>query len=254
MTEDGGGNGSGARDPRPAIDAVLETLADDPRLVHVEHTAASAGRTATLADALEPTLAAHVPHEQLWSHQVTAIEALRGGRSTVIATGTGSGKSLCFQIPAAEAVARGETVLMVFPTKALARDQLRSLASWRVPGLTVAAYDGDCGREERQWVRTHANVIVTNPEMLHQSILAEHARWAPFLGRLGLVVVDELHVLRGIFGTHVAHVLRRLRRLAALHGASPCCAFGSATIGNPRELAAELEQFKASIVKDVVQS
>ena len=240
MTEDGGGNGSGARDPQPAIDAVLETLADDPRLVHVEHTASSAGRTATLTDALEPTLAAHVPHEQLWSHQVTAIEALRGGRSTVVATGTGSGKSLCFQIPAAEAVARGETVLMVFPTKALARDQLRSLASWRVPGLTVAAYDGDCGREERQWVRTHANVIVTNPEMLHQSILAEHARWAPFLGRLGLVVVDELHVLRGIFGTHVAHVLRRLRRLAALHGASPCCAFGSATIGNPRELAAEL--------------
>ena len=92
MTEDGGGsgNGSGARNPQPAIDAVLETLADDPRLVHVEHTTASAERTAMLTDALEPTLAAHVPYEQLWSHQVTAIEALRGGRSTVVATGTDS--------------------------------------------------------------------------------------------------------------------------------------------------------------------
>ena len=189
---------------------------------------------------LDPRLAELVPHRDLWTHQVGAATGLRRGEPVVLATGTGSGKSLGYQLAAAESALAGRSVLMIFPTKALARDQLRSLAGWRLPGATVAAFDGDCGREERTWVRSHADVVVTNPDMLHQVLLPDHARWSRFLSRLDLVVVDELHVLRGVFGSHVGHVLRRLRRIAEHHGATPTFAFASATIAAPEELASSL--------------
>ncbi len=130
------------------------------------------------------------------------------------------GKSLCFRAPIAEAVTRPDrpgTALLVFPTKALARDQLRAFTDLGLPGLVAAAYDGDCSTEERAWVRKHANVVLTNPEMLHNALLPNHGKWATFLLRLRFVVVDELHAFRGVFGSHVAHVLRRLRRVAAFH-------------------------------------
>ena len=127
-----------------------------------------------------------------------------------------------------------------FPTKALAQDQLRSLRSWLVPGLRAVTYDGDTASDDRTWARKNANVVLTNPEMLHMGILPAHKRWATFLMRLRYVVVDELHTLRGIFGSHVAHVLRRLRRVCEHYGASPTFCFASATIGNPGELAAAL--------------
>ena len=125
----------------------------------------------------------------------------------------------------------------MFPTKALAQDQLRSLRSWLVPGLHAVTYDGDTPPDDRAWARKNANVVLTNPEMLHQGILPYHRRWATFLMRLRLVVVDELHSLRGIFGSNVAHVLRRLQRVCAHYGSSPSFCFASATIGNPAELA-----------------
>src|SRR3954469_22752281 len=109
-----------------------------------------------------------------------------------------------------------------------------------IPKLVAATYDGDSGQEERSWVRAHSNVLLTNPEMLHHGILPNHARWATFLMRLRYVVVDELHVLRGIFGSHVAHLLRRLRRLCATYGADPTFVFWSATIGRPEVLASAL--------------
>jgi DEAD/DEAH box helicase domain-containing protein len=159
----------------------------------------------------------------------------------VVATGTSSGKSLCYQIPAVEAALKGRTTLMLFPTKALAHDQLASLVGWAPKGVTVAAYDGDCSMEERNWVRSNADIILTNPEMLHLGILANHRRWERFLHRLDFVVVDELHALKGIFGSHVSHVLRRLRRLVSPSGhREPTFAFTSATIGAPGELAGDL--------------
>ncbi|MFI5052896.1 MAG: DEAD/DEAH box helicase [Acidimicrobiia bacterium] len=180
--------------------------------------------------------------EELWTHQAAAIDALRARHNVVVATGTASGKSLCYQIPIVESIVGGarDTALLIYPTKALAQDQLRSLREWLVPDLVAATYDGDTGSDERTWARAHANVLLTNPEMLHMGILPTHARWATFLMRLRFVVVDELHTMRGVFGSHVAHVLRRLRRLCAYYGSEPVFCFTSATIGNPAELASQL--------------
>ena len=171
-----------------------------------------------------------------------AIDALRHGRHVVLATGTASGKSLGYQVPIVESALRGEaaTALLVFPTKALAQDQLRSLREWLVPSLVAATYDGDTSADDRARVRRTANALLTNPEMLHMGILPTHDRWATFLMRLRYVVVDELHTLRGIFGSHVAHVLRRLRRVCAHYGSEPTFCFASATIGNPAQLAEAL--------------
>ncbi len=160
----------------------------------------------------------------------------------MVATGTASGKSLCYQLPIVDSVVEGsrDTTLLVFPTKALAQDQLRSFRQWLVPDLVAATYDGDTPTDERAWIRTHANVVLTNPEMLHMGILPTHDRWATFLLRLRYVVIDELHTLRGVFGSHVAHVLRRLRRLCEHYDSAPTFCFTSATIGNPAELASRL--------------
>ena len=221
---------------------ILSELAGDDRLVHVERIPGRAARHGELETPLDHDVWWSYGLPQLWAHQAEAIEHARAGRSVVVATGTASGKSLCYQLPIAEAVTgtqRG-TALCIFPTKALAQDQLRMITAACVPGLVAATYDGDTGPEARTWVRRHANVILTNPEMLHGAILPSHGRWANFLGRLRFVVVDELHTLRGIFGSHAAHVLRRLRRLCARYGSTPTFIFSSATIGDPARLASEL--------------
>ena len=178
----------------------------------------------------------------LWSHQAEAVAALRAGESIVVATGTASGKTLCYQIPIVDAIASGTptTALLVYPTKALAQDQVRRFREWLVPGVTAETYDGDTAADDRAAIRRRVNVLLTNPEMLHTGILPSHARWATFLMRLRYVVVDELHTLRGIFGSHMAQVLRRLQRLCAHYGSDPTFCFSSATIGNPAELASTL--------------
>jgi DEAD/DEAH box helicase domain-containing protein len=229
--------------------ATLDALASDPelrgRLVHREalpaRPAGFAPTTEPLADEVLERLHAR-GIAGLYSHQAAAIDRLRSGRHVVVATGTASGKSLAYQLPIIESVVTGrrDTALLVFPTKALAHDQLRALRSWLVPGLRAVTYDGDTIGDDRAWARKNANVILTNPEMLHVGILPSHKRWATFLMRLRYIVVDELHTLRGIFGSQVAHVLRRLQRLCAHYGASPTFCFASATIGNPGELAAAL--------------
>jgi DEAD/DEAH box helicase domain-containing protein len=237
-------------DPAGRIAAVLHSLGQDARLVHVEQVPARTASTAELDWSLPEELLSHLPHTQFWSHQAQAINLARSGESVVIATGTASGKSLCYQVPIAESVLSGATALMIFPTKALARDQLLSLTSWEVPGLTAAAYDGDCSPEERSWVRNHANVLLTNPEMVHQTILANHGRWAKFFQQLKFVVVDELHTLRGVFGSHVAHILRRLRRLVRFYGGEePTVIFSSATIGEPAQLASGICGHQVAVVQ-----
>jgi DEAD/DEAH box helicase domain-containing protein len=212
-------------------------------LVHLERLPAREARTAPLATPLPAVVQDRLGVDAFWSHQAEAVDLARAGRSVAVATGTASGKSLCYQAPIAEAVATGlrpATALLIFPTKALAQDQLRSITTLDIPRLVAATYDGDCGQEERVWARRHANVILTNPEMLHTGVLPHHDKWATFLMRLQYVVIDELHVLRGVFGTHVAHLLRRLRRLCAHYGADPTFIFSSATIGRPGQLASEL--------------
>jgi DEAD/DEAH box helicase domain-containing protein len=228
---------------RLPLDVLVAALATEGRLVHLEHLPARPALRREPAAPIAARVRERLPCDGLWSHQADAIDRIRAGRSVAIATGTASGKSLCYQVPIAEAATdpiRPGTGLALFPTKALARDQLRALADLELPGLIPAAYDGDCGPEERAWVRRHANVVLTNPEMLHCGLLPHHGRWATFLMRLRYVVLDELHTFRGIFGSHVAHVVRRLRRLAALYGANPTFVCCSATIGRPAELASAL--------------
>ncbi|MGI9607206.1 MAG: DEAD/DEAH box helicase [Acidimicrobiales bacterium] len=222
---------------------VLEDLDDDGRLAHVSHQLARAAVIGTTAAPIAESVRRGFGVVDLWSHQATAIDLIRERTSVVVATGTASGKSRCYQIPIAEAAIRPPptgTALLLYPTKALAHDQLRSFLTAGVPGLVAGTYDGDSTPEQRTWVRATANAVLSNPEMLHASILPGHERWARFLGRLEHVVVDELHVLRGIFGTHVAHVLRRLRRICHHYGADPTFVFTSATIGEPERLASEL--------------
>lgn len=183
-----------------------------------------------------------------WTHQVAVAEHARAGRHVVVATGTASGKSLAFGLPALTAVlegaaaasGRGATVLYLSPTKALAHDQWRALESLAVPNLRVAAYDGDTPREERSWVRAHAGYVLSNPDLVHRSMLPAHTAWSSFLRALAYVVVDECHVYRGVFGSHVAAVLRRLRRVARHHGADPVFVLASATVADPGVAASRL--------------
>ncbi|MDP9019457.1 MAG: DEAD/DEAH box helicase [Actinomycetota bacterium] len=228
------------------LDRLLAGLEDDDRLVHLERLPARAPRHTVPDPPLPPALADRLAGP-LWSHQARALELARAGRSVVVATGTASGKSLCYQLPVAEAAYRAAertgpptTALCLYPTKALAHDQLRALTALELPGVVAACYDGDTGPSERAWARSRAGVVLTNPDMLHVGLLPHHARWATFLSRLRYVVLDELHTLRGIFGSHVAQLLRRLRRLCAHYGSDPAFLFGSATIGQPATLASAL--------------
>jgi DEAD/DEAH box helicase domain-containing protein len=180
--------------------------------------------------------------EALYEHQAEALqEALK--RPIVITTGTASGKSLCFQLPTLDLLSRDPSAraLYLYPTKALAQDQARALAAFGLDSrVRLAIYDGDTPRSQRAAIRRRANVILTNPDMLHVGILPHHHAWAHVLQDLRFVVVDEAHTYRGVFGSHVANVLRRLRRAAAMHGSDPRFLLASATIANPLELAQRL--------------
>lgn len=228
-------------DPTALIRLVLDQLGGDPRLAHVRRFPARAATYADLSRDLPREVSLRIPHSRLWAHQARAIDLARQGRSFALASGTASGKSLTYQLPIAEASLDGATALAIYPTKALAQDQLLSFGSWELPEMIAATFDGDCGPEERLWVREHANVLLTNPEMLHLGILANHQRWVRVLRSLRFVVVDELHLLRGVFGAHFAQVLRRLRRLVRHYGGSePTFIFTSATIGDADVLASRL--------------
>jgi len=169
-----------------------------------------------------------------------------------MSTGTASGKTLAFNLPVVDALAREpkRRALYLYPTKALAQDQTRALAAYGVPKLRPAIYDGDTPSERRWQIRKWANVILTNPDMLHVGVLPHHDRWGDVLQNLSYVVVDEAHVYRGVFGSHVANVLRRLRRLARVYGAEPQFLLASATIANPGELARSLLGVDATVIGD----
>jgi DEAD/DEAH box helicase domain-containing protein len=184
---------------------------------------------------------------ELWRHQAVAAEAARSGQHVVVSTGTASGKSLAYQLPALTTILerrgrrgeRGASTLYISPTKALAQDQLSTIAGLGLD-VRVTTHDGDSSYEERDWTREHGEYVLTNPDMLHRSLLPRHERWSGLFRSLDLVVVDECHHYRGVFGAHVAQVLRRLRRVCAFHGSEPTFVLASATVGNPAEHASRL--------------
>jgi DEAD/DEAH box helicase domain-containing protein len=189
--------------------------------------------------------------EGLYPHQAAGLEKLRAGRNVILSTGTASGKTLVYDVAFAEAAVTTPkaTALYLFPTKALARDQLRVVRELKLMQIRASVYDGDTPQAERPLIRKNANLVLTNPDMLHLSILPDHPRWADFFLRLSLVVVDEAHVCRGVFGSHVAMVLRRLRRLVEHYGGSPRWCLASATVGNPGELASRLTGLDVDVVE-----
>ena len=224
---------------------MLDAGRADGRLVREAFEGSRPAKTVPIPSDLQPKLLAGLETagiEQLYSHQLEALEAAWQG-TTIVTTGTASGKSLCFQLPTLEVLC-GDAharALYLYPTKALAQDQARSIARF---GLTdevrPAIYDGDTAREQRSAIRKRSNLILTNPDMLHVGILPNHQAWGNFFANLAVVVIDEAHVYRGVFGSHVANVLRRLRRIARAYGTEPRFLLASATIANPVELAERL--------------
>jgi DEAD/DEAH box helicase domain-containing protein len=242
----------------------LGILLDDPgagRPVHVEHIPARAGREVPWPSWVPAPVAEAFAARGIrapWSHQALAADHARAGQNVIISTAAASGKSLGYLLPALTAVLAGETVLYVTPTKALAADQLRSIRALGLPGVQAAVFDGDSTRAERDWARSHARYLLTTPDMLHRALLPRHNRWSGFFGRLSYVVVDECHGYRGVFGSHVAHVLRRLRRVVAHHAPAdgggrprPVFVLASATVGAPGACARLLTGLDAlEIVED----
>ena len=197
------------------------------------------GLDARLVDALH-----HRGINQLYTHQAAAWESVQAGQHTVIVTPTASGKTLCYNLPVLQAALQQQTkALYLFPTKALAQDQVAELSALNEAGalgIRAFTFDGDTPGDARKAVRTRGDIVVTNPDMLHQGILPHHTKWAQFFEGLRFVVIDEMHSYRGVFGSHVANVLRRLRRICRFYGSEPLVILCSATIANPAELASEL--------------
>ena len=233
-----------ARDTEP-WEALLQTGREDERLVHDDRSPARSPLPVSVPAELGPTVRNALDQaglHYLYSHQAAALQAAFEG-PTMITTGTASGKSLCFQLPTLEVLTSDRTAraLYLYPTKSLAQDQARALHAFGLhKQIRPAIYDGDTPRSERAAIRKRSNLILTNPDMLHVGILPHHERWDDLLANLAFVVVDEAHVYRGVFGSHVANVLRRLRRLASIHGTAPRFILASATIANPLDLAQRL--------------
>ncbi|MGH2935722.1 MAG: DEAD/DEAH box helicase [Gaiellaceae bacterium] len=227
------------------MDPSWADLLEAPEVAHVTGDPARPPRTEPLPAEVHPKVAAALAKlgiAELYEHQSRAWEAARAGAHVMVTTGTASGKTLAFNLPVLDALAAEpkNRALYLYPTKALAQDQARALGRLAVPGVRAAIYDGDTPREQRWQVRKWSNLILTNPDMLHVGMLPRHDLWADVLHNLRFVVVDEAHVYRGVFGSHVANVLRRLRRLARIYGADPQFVLASATIANPGALAAQL--------------
>lgn len=233
------------------VERFLARVAADPRTfagaVVGRHTLpARPARHAALDPPLHPRLAAALAAQgidALYSHQAAAITAARAGADTVQVTGTASGKTLGYMLPLLETILhdRAARALCLYPLKALAADQRRQFAELGLGGeARVGVYDGDTSDADRRAARTYAQVLLSNPDMLHLGILPHHGLWYEFLSQLRFIVLDEVHVYRGVFGSHVALVLRRLLRLCERYGSRPTILAASATIGNPAELCAAL--------------
>ncbi|HXC82641.1 MAG TPA: DEAD/DEAH box helicase [Trebonia sp.] len=227
------------REDSPAL-SVLRAAQHASELVHLEHIPGREGQTTSWPDSVRAEVITALSArgiETPWTHQAQAAELLRAGHNVIIATPAASGKSAGYLAAALSEILDGGTVLYIAPTKALAADQLQAVRGLAIPQVRATCYDGDSTASDRAWARAHANYILTNPDMLHSGLLPSHARWRGFFRRLRVVIIDECHGYRGVFGSHVAQVLRRLRRVAAYHAApgagAPVFVLASATIADP---------------------
>src|SRR5438067_5081792 len=234
-----------------AVDALQwEGLLQGEELAYVGTEPARDARFEPLPAALDERVREAIGLPALYAHQAETWTAAAREEHVLVTTGTASGKTLAFNLPVLDAISRDPhtRALYLYPTKALAQDQYRALAGYALPGLRPAIYDGDTPIEQRRQIRTWANAILTNPDMIHVGVLPNHDRWGDFLANLRYVVVDEAHVYRGVFGSHVANVLRRLQRLARIYGAEPRFLLASATISNPGELGLALLGERVTVV------
>ncbi len=230
-------------------------ILEGEELAHLTGEPAREARTAPIPAGLHPKVRAALEAKgihELYAHQAEAWAAAARGDHVAVVTGTASGKSLAFNLPVLDALAREpkKRALYLYPTKALAQDQLRSLTDLKVPKVRAAIYDGDTEAERRWQIRKWSNLVLSNPDMLHVGVLPHHDRWGDVLANLAYVVVDEAHVYSGVFGSHVGNVLRRLRRLARVYGADPQFLFASATIANPGQLTRSLTGLDVTVVED----
>ena len=241
-----------------SLEQILHEIESDPqlaqRITHWGHLPARTARFAETPSGIDTRLVAALHRrgiEQLYTHQARAAEAALRGENVVVVTPTASGKTLCYNLPVLNRLLSDPSAhaLYLFPTKALAQDQLAELqaiiqelpssATGRSP---LATYDGDTPQANRSAIRKTARIVISNPDMLHAGILPHHTRWLPFFQGLRYVVLDEIHTYRGVFGSHVANVLRRLKRICSFYGAKPQFICSSATIANPLELAEKLTE------------
>ncbi|HZP73277.1 MAG TPA: DEAD/DEAH box helicase [Gaiellaceae bacterium] len=227
-----------------------EGLLQGEELAHLATEPEREATYAPLPDELHARVREAIGLPRLYVHQRAAWDAAARGEQVLVATGTASGKTLAFNLPVLDAIARDPATraLYLYPAKALAQDQFRTLSAYGLAGLRPAVYDGDTPIEQRRQIRTWANAILTNPDMLHIGVLPNHDRFGDLLANLRYVIVDEAHVYRGVFGSHVANVLRRLRRLAGAYGARPQLLLASATVSNPGELGASLLGERVTVV------
>ncbi|MCK7624170.1 DEAD/DEAH box helicase [Streptomyces sp. RS10V-4] len=245
----------GARtSPGMILDRLARGATRAARITHTEHLPPRIGTHAEWPARIRPEVIDAIRSagiERPWAHQAQTSEHALRGESVVVATGTASGKSLAYLAPVLSGLldgseapnGRGVTALYLAPTKALAADQRRAVRELAAPlgtAVRAAVYDGDTPVEEREWVRQYANYVLTNPDMLHRGILPAHPRWSSFLRALRYVVIDECHTYRGVFGSHVAQVIRRLRRVCARYGAEPVFLLASATAAEPAQAASRL--------------
>src|ERR1700722_9789303 len=235
--------------------AVLGAAQHAGELVHLEHIPGQQGQPTSWPESVRPDVAAALDARGIaspWTHQAQAAALARSGRNVIIATRAASGKSAGYLAAALSEVLDGGTALYIAPTKALAADQLKAVRDLGIRGVRPTCYDGDSTVAERAWAQSHANYLLTNPDMLHSGLLPNHARWRGFFRRLRVVIIDECHGYRGVFGSHVAQVLRRLRRVAAHHGVGqpPVFILASATIADPAACARALTGLDAVAVTD----
>jgi DEAD/DEAH box helicase domain-containing protein len=243
-----------------STESVLDGLLDEPSIargiVHHRHIPARAAEYGDHPDWLDPRIRDGLASrgiERLYTHQADAVEAVHAGEDVVVVTPTASGKTLCYAVPVLQAIAEDPAAraLFLFPTKALGQDQVAEFSELaRAAGLSISAatYDGDTPAPIRSAVRKAGQVVVSNPDMLNSAILPHHTKWFQLFEQLRVIVIDELHTYRGVFGSHVANVIRRLLRLCAHYGSHPVIVCCSATIANPAELAAMLTGRPARLI------
>ncbi len=242
--------------------AVLRAVQRAGELVHLERIPGQQGQSTSWPESVRAEVTAALTASGVsapWTHQARTAGLARAGSHVILATRAASGKSAGYLAAALSEVLDGGTVLYIAPTKALAADQLKAVCDLRVPGVRATCYDGDSTAAERAWAQSHANYLLTNPDMLHSGLLPNHVRWRGFFRRLRVVIIDECHGYRGVFGSHVAQVLRRLRRVTAYHavpgslpgtGRPPVFILASATIAGPEDCARKLTGLDAVAVTE----